>query len=259
MEKTALITGASSGIGMEMAKIFAQNGITLVLVARRENILEKLKLELEEQYKIKVFNIIRDLSEVDSANDIYDIVKLENINIDFLINNAGFGNYGKFVETDWLREHHMINLNITTLTYLTKLFLKDIVQNNSGRIMNVASTAAFQPGPLMAVYYATKAYVMYLSEAIADELKGTNVSITTLCPGPTISEFKETAALGTSGLFNRRSLPESREVARFGYNAMMKGKRVVVHGFTNKLLAFFTKILPRKLVISSIHQLSKQK
>ncbi len=259
MSKTALITGASGGIGYEMAKILAAKNINLVLVARSEHVLEKMKIDLEAEHNIKVFNIIRDLSEIDSAKDIYDIVRLENIQIDYLINNAGFGYYGRFTETDWEKEYDMIQLNIIALTWLTKLFLKDMLKRNEGRIMNVASTAAFQPGPLMAVYYATKSFVLYLSEAIAEEISSSNVTITTLCPGPTGTGFKDNAELGNSGLFKQTKIADAGEVAAYGINAMMKGKRLAVHGLMNKIMAFSNRLLPRKLILKTVHQLSKQK
>ncbi|MFP4548865.1 MAG: SDR family NAD(P)-dependent oxidoreductase [Fidelibacterota bacterium] len=259
MSKTALITGASGGIGNEMAKILAAKNINLVLVARSEHVLEKMKLDLEAEHNIKVFNIIRDLREFDSAKDIYDIIKLENIPIDYLINNAGFGYYGKFTETGWEKEYDMIQLNIIALTYLTKLFLKDMLKRNEGRIMNIASTAAFQPGPLMAVYFATKSFVLYLSEAIAEEISNSDVTITTLCPGPTGTGFEDNAELGDSGLFKQTKIADAGEVAAYGINAMMKGKRLAVHGLMNKIMAFSNRLLPRKFILKTIHQLSKQK
>lgn len=257
MSETALITGASSGIGMEMAKILAAKKINLVLVARSEHLLEKLKLELEKEHSITVFNIVRDLSEIDSAKDVYDIIKMENIQIDYLINNAGFGDFGKFTETDWKKEYDMIQLNIVALTYLTKLFLQDMVKRDNGRIMNVASTAAFQPGPLMAVYYATKGFVLSLSEAIAEEIRGSRVTITTLCPGPTETAFEKNAALTDSSLFKRMKVAKANDVADYGIQAMMKGRSIAVHGLMNKIMAFSNRVLPRKLILKAIHQIAK--
>ncbi len=259
MSKTALITGASGGIGREMANTLAAKNVNLVLVARSEHVLEKMKLDLEAHHNIMVFNIVRDLSEIDSARDIYDIVKLKNISIDYLINNAGFGDYGKFFNTDWEKEYAMIQLNIVALTYLTKLFLHDMLERNAGKIMNVASTAAFQPGPLMAVYYATKSFVLYLSEAIAEEIADSNVTITTLCPGPTGTGFKDNAELGDSGLFKRAKIADAGDVATYGIAAMLKGKRLAVHGIMNKIMAFSNRLLPRKLILKTVHQLSKEK
>ena len=163
---TALITGASSGIGLELAKVHASKGGDLVLVARNKLRLDELKTELESKFKVKVYTIGKDLSLANSAQEVYNETKNQNIEIDYLINNAGFGDFGMFVDTDWNKELQMINLNITTLTHFTKLYLQDMVKRGSGRIMNVASTAAFQSGPTMAVYFATKAYVLSFSEAI---------------------------------------------------------------------------------------------
>jgi uncharacterized protein len=190
MKHTALITGASNGIGLELAKIHASKGDDLVLVARNKTKLDELKTELENQYTIKVYTIGKDLSGFNAAQEVYDETTKQNIQIDYLINNAGFGDFGMFTETDWNKEFQMINLNITTLTQFTKLYLQDMVKRRSGKIMNVASTAAFQSGPTMAVYCATKAYVLSFSEAVNNEVSDQGVTITTLCPGPTESGFQ---------------------------------------------------------------------
>ena len=223
--KTALITGASNGIGLELAKVFAAKGNNLVLVARNETKLNELKQELETQYKIKVVTMAKDLSLADAALDICNQTKEKSIFIDYLINNAGFGDFGMFAETDWNKELQMINLKITTLTQFTKLYLKDMIKNKGGRIMNVASTAAFQSGPTMAVYYATKAYVLSFSEAVDNEVRDKGATITTLCPGATESGFQAAAAMEESALIKGRKLPSSKEVAEYGYKAMMKDKQ----------------------------------
>ncbi len=246
---TALITGASNGIGLELAKIHASKGGDLVLVARNKPNLDKLKAEIERQYKVKVYNICKDLSTYNSAQEVYDEIKMQNIQIDYLINNAGFGDFGMFVETDWHKEEQMINLNITTLTQFTKLYLKDMVVRRNGRIMNVASTAAFQSGPTMAVYYATKAYVLSFSEAISNEVGDKGVTITTLCPGATASGFQAAAAMEESALVKGRKLPSANEVAEYGYKAMMKGKVVAIHGLVNYIMANSVRFLPRALVV----------
>jgi short-subunit dehydrogenase len=252
---TALITGASGGIGYELAKIHAANGDDVVLVARQKNKLDALKQELGQHYKVKVLVIAADLSKHDSARVLYDEVKKNNIQIDYLINNAGFGDYGMFCETSWEKEEQMIGLNITTLTQLTKLFLLDMVKRGNGKIMNLASTAAFQPGPGMAVYYATKAYVLHFSEAINNEVKDKGVTVTALCPGPTESGFQEAAAMQGSKLVDGKKLPTSKTVAEYGYKAMMAGKAVAIQGAMNRFLVGTVRFTPRALVVKVIRRL----
>ena len=246
---TALITGASNGIGLELAKVHASKGGDLVLVARNKAKLDEVKTELERQYKVKVYTIGKDLSAHNSAKEVYDETTKQNIQIDYLINNAGFGDFGMFVETDWNKELQMINLNITTLTQFTKLYLQDMVKRRSGKIMNVASTAAFQSGPTMAVYYATKAYVLSFSEAVDNEVSDKGVTITTLCPGATESGFQAAAAMEESNLVKGRKLPTSKEVAEYGYASMMKGKTVAIHGLMNWIMANSVRFTPRAIVV----------
>jgi short-subunit dehydrogenase len=246
---TALITGASNGIGLELAKIHASKGGNLVLVARNKFKLDELKTELEQQYRVKVFTIGKDLSTANAAQEVYDETTKKHIQIDYLINNAGFGDFGMFAETDWNKELQMINLNITTLTKFTKLYLKDMVQRNTGKIMNVASTAAFQSGPTMAVYYATKAYVLSFSEAIDNEVRDQGITVTALCPGATESGFQAAAAMEESNLVKGKKLQTSKEVAEYGYKAMMKGKTVAIHGLMNWIMANSVRFTPRALVV----------
>ena len=246
---TALITGASNGIGLELAKIHASKGGNLVLVARNKAKLDELKTELENQYKVSVYTIGKDLSANNSAQEVYEETTKQNIKIDYLINNAGFGDFGMFVETNWSKELQMINLNITTLTQFTKLYLQDMVKRRSGKIMNVASTAAFQSGPTMAVYYATKAYVLSFSEAVDNEVSDKGVTVTTLCPGATESGFQAAAAMEESNLVKGKKLPTANEVAVFGYASMMKGKTVAIHGLMNYLMANSVRFIPRALVV----------
>jgi uncharacterized protein len=246
---TALITGASNGIGFELAKIHASKGGNLVLVARNKSKLEELKIELENRYKVKVYVIGKDLSALNSAKEVYDETTAQNIEIDYLINNAGFGDFGMFYETDWNKELQMINLNITTLTHFTKLYVQDMVKRKSGKIMNVASTAAFQSGPTMAVYYATKAYVLSFSEAVDNEVRDQGIAITTLCPGATESGFQAAAAMEESALVKGKKLPTSKEVAIYGYASMMKGKTVAIHGWMNWIMANSVRFTPRALVV----------
>ncbi len=249
MKNTALITGASNGIGLELAKVHASKGGDLVLVARNKTKLDELKAELESQFKVSVYTIGKDLSANNSAQEVYDETTKQNIQIDYLINNAGFGDFGMFAETEWNKELQMINLNITTLTQFTKLYLQDMVKRKSGKIMNVASTAAFQSGPTMAVYYATKAYVLSFSEAVDNEVSVKGVTVTTLCPGPTESGFQAAAAMEESNLVKGKKLPTAKEVAEYGYSSMMKGKTVAIHGMMNWIMANSVRFTPRALVV----------
>jgi uncharacterized protein len=246
---TALITGASNGIGLELARVHASKGDNLVLVARNLDKLNDIKSELEKKFNIKVYNIGKDLSKPDAALEVYNETTQQKIQIDYLINNAGFGDFGMFVETDWQKELQMINLNITTLTQFTKLYLQDMVKRGNGKIMNVASTAAFQSGPTMAVYYATKAYVLSFSEAVDNEVSDKGVTITTLCPGATESGFQAAAAMEESALVKGKKLPTSKEVAEYGYKSMMSGKTVAIHGMMNYLMANSVRFTPRALVV----------
>jgi len=249
MTRTALITGASSGIGWELAKIFAANKTNLVLVARSRQKLEQLANELRSQHGIAIEIIVKDLSNYETAQEIYDSCSQKSIQIDYLVNNAGFGDFGMFAERDWDKQLQMINLNVTALTFLTRLFLPGMISHGYGKVMNVASTAAFQPGPTMAVYYATKAYVLHFSEAIANELERTGVTVTALCPGATESGFQAASDMQESKLVKNKKLPASKEVADYGYKAMMKGKRVAIHGAKNYFLANTVRFTPRNLVV----------
>ncbi len=249
MKNTALITGASNGIGLELAKVHASKGGDLVLVARNKSKLDSLKADLEKKFNISVYIIGKDLSASNSADEVFNETSSQNIQIDYLVNNAGFGDFGMFTETEWSKEFQMINLNITTLTRFTKLYLKDMVKRGSGKIMNVASTAAFQSGPTMAVYYATKAYVLSFSEAVNNEVSDKGVTVTTLCPGATESGFQVAAAMEESALVKGKKLPTSKEVAEYGYAAMIKGKTVAIHGFMNYMLANSVRLFPRKLIV----------
>jgi uncharacterized protein len=246
---TALITGASNGIGLELAKIHASKGDNLVLVARNFSKLTELKSELEKQFSVSVKVIEKDLSVPDAAREVYDETTTMNINVDYLINNAGFGDFGMFYETDWNKELQMINLNITALTQLTKLYLKEMVKQGNGKIMNVASTAAFQSGPTMAVYYATKAYVLSFSEAVDNEVRDKGITVTALCPGATESGFQAAAAMEESNLVKGRKLPSAKTVAEYGYKAMMSGKTVAIHGLLNYIMANSVRFIPRALIV----------
>jgi uncharacterized protein len=249
MSKTVLITGASNGIGYEFAHIFAEKGAILILVARNKEKLDKLKTTLEEKYNISVLSIGKDLSNPGAAKDIYDEVKNKSMSVDYLVNNAGFGDFGFFADSDWSRQEQMINLNIITLAHLTWLFLPDMICKRSGRILNLASTASFQPGPTMSVYFATKAFVLSFSEAVNEEVKRYGITVTALCPGSTESGFHAAAEKPGRKLPDRPNLPSAREVAEYGYRSMMKGKAVAIHGFRNNILANSVRFAPRSLVV----------
>jgi uncharacterized protein len=246
--KTALITGASSGIGYEFTRLFAKNGYDLVLAARSEKQLMQLAHDLKEKFGVSVKVIVKDLSQASAPEEIFTELQQEGVTIDVLVNNAGFATYGMFAEIDLAAELQEMQLNMVTLTHLTKLFLPDMLKRRRGKILNVASTAAFQPGPLMAVYYATKAYVLSFSEALANELRGTGVSVTTLCPGPTESGFQKRASIEESRLVSGKKIMDAARVARAGYRALMAGKTVVIPGLRNKILAEAVRFSPRKMV-----------
>jgi uncharacterized protein len=254
--KTALITGASTGIGRDLAELFARDGHHLILTARNESQLQDLAGKLREQYRINAEVLVQDLSLADGPARIFE--QLRSRTIDYLINNAGFGSYGPFAEADTAGQLAMLQVNIVSLTYLTRLFLPSMIQRHGGRIMNVASVAAFLPGPLMAVYYATKAYVLSFSEALATELSPAGITVTALCPGPTTTEFQNRAGIGESPLF-RIGVMTSTKVAQLGYNGMMAGKRAVVTGFSNKLSALSTRLVPRSTAAAIAHRLNKKR
>src|SRR5208337_3744899 len=215
------------------------------------------KREIENSAPVSVKIIVKDISQPGAGEDIYRELESEKISVDILINNAGVGHLGAFTEIDWRQDTDMIATNITALTHMTKLFVKDMIARKQGKIMNVASTAAFQPGPLMAVYYASKAYVLSFSEAIAYELQGTGVTVTALCPGPTSTDFAKVADMERSNLFMFKPPASASDVARYGYDAMMKGKTVAVHGVVNKIIAFSVRLSPRKflpLIVRLLHK-----
>lgn len=252
MNKTALITGASGGIGLELAKEHAKYGGDLVLVARSKEKLEQIKQEIEKNFSVSVKIIVKDLSHPNSAQEVYDEIVKSNIIIDYLINNAGFGTYGLFMDSDLQKQEEMINLNILTLVKLTRLFLPLMLERQFGKIMNVASTAAFQPGPTMAVYYASKAFVLHFSEALSNELIGKGITVTAFCPGATQSGFQEAAAMQESRLVRGRKLSSSAEIAQSGYSAMLKGKVVAIPGLLNKFGAWSVRFAPRGLVVKLV-------
>lgn len=238
-----LITGASSGIGLEFARICAREGHDLVLVARNRKRLEEIAAELGAA-GVKVQVVAADLGSPDAPQQI----EREAGNIDILVNNAGLGVYGKFAETPLAEDVNLMRVNMESLVVLTKLFLPAMIQAGSGRILNVASTAAFQPGPLMALYYASKAFVLSFSEAIANELHGTGVTVTVLCPGPTLTDFQRRAKMEDSNLVKRLGAMDAASVAEAGYRGLMGGKTLVIPGVRNRMLAESVRFAPRKLV-----------
>jgi uncharacterized protein len=239
-----LITGASSGIGFELAKIFAKNNHDLVLVSRdKAALVEKAKM-LHDTYKVKVVVIPKDLSFYNSPKEVYAELKNKQVEVDILVNNAGFGSVGKVWNDNYDNDVQMIGVNVTSLTLLTQLILKDMVEKKKGKILQVSSIAAYLPGEEMAVYYATKAYVSSLSCSIREEIRKTGVTMTTLCPGPTTTGFEKRAGVD----FSNWHPMSSEAVAIAGYKGLMKGKKVVIPGFRNKLVVFLSKILPSSVI-----------
>ena len=244
---TALITGASGGIGYEFARLCARDHHHLVLVARSSDKLAQVASELQTR-GVSVRTVALDLAEPPAAKFLFDQLQREGIAVDILINNAGFGAFGEFAQMPDDQIFGQINLNITALTQLTKLFLPPMLARHAGRIMNIASTAGFQPGPLMAVYYATKAYVISFSEAIANELKDSGVTVTCFCPGATHTGFARRAGNDKSRLFKQLGAMNADKVALDGYRALMEGRTLAISGLHNWLVAQSTRLGPRKMV-----------
>jgi len=252
---TALVTGASSGIGLELVQLFARDGYRVVMVARGAEKLREIGKDLELRMGALATVVAADLSDPDAPPAIFRRVEDEGIEVDVLVNNAGYGTYGHFSETDVVEELKMIQVNVTALTHLTKLFLPGMIRRKRGAILNVASTAAFQPGPLMAAYYATKAYVLSLSEALANELEATGVTVTALCPGPTKTGFQAGAKMEASRLVRGPWVMDAARVARAGYDGMRRGKTIVIPGLANKLLAQSVRFTPRRMVTRIVRQM----
>ncbi len=255
--KTALITGASFGIGMEFARIFAREGYSLVLVARSADKLRQVASELEKAYGTLSLILATDLTDPGASAYVLDQTTRAGIRVDVLVNNAGFGQYGLFAENDLEECLRQIQLNVTTLTHLTRLYLPAMIERKNGGILNVASTAAFQPGPLMAVYFATKAYVLHLSEALSNELKGTGVTVTCLCPGATATEFHKRAKATGQRLLRFGSM-DARAVAEDGYRALMAGKPVAISGFKNWLVAQSVRFSPRRMATAVARKIQEK-
>jgi hypothetical protein len=257
MKKIALITGASSGIGRELAHIHAATGGDLVLVARSTQKLNELKIELESKYKVIAVVVTKDLTAPNATQELYEEVKSLNIEVDYLINNAGFGGIGKFIERKLDEDVSMIQLNVVALTQLTHLFSQDFVKRASGKVLNVSSTASLIPGPLQATYYATKAFVTSFSNALSEELRGTGVTVTNLMPGATDTDFGKVSGMDKTKLFD--APVSARQVAQDGYDAMLSGEIDIISGltFSQKLLMKMMPFMPKKMVLKQIREMQE--
>jgi short-subunit dehydrogenase len=254
--ETVLITGASSGIGCEFSKLFAEKGYNLVITARREDKLEEIKKMYPEN---KIDIIACDLGTETGARYLCEEIKKRNIKIDILINNAGFGLFGEFFETDIEKERKMIDLNVKALIELSKYFLKEMLERNSGKILNVASIAAFQPGPYMSVYYGSKAFVLSFTEAVRNEIRKTGVSMSALCPGPVETEFEKSSELTKSKLFSKLKPVTAKKVAYAGYKGLMKNKAVIIPGFLNRFVVTAGVFVPTGIKVNMARKIQEKK
>src|SRR2546421_8102087 len=257
MSKTALITGASGGIGYELALLLASDGFDCILVARSRDKLDELAARLESEFRVKTLVVARDLSKPSAVDEIDEEVSAASMKVDVLVNNAGFPVYGRFVDTDLRTELEMLQVNVVALTALTKLFVRGMVERGNGRILNLASTAAFVPGPLMAVYYASKAYVLSFSQALANELQGTGVTVTSLAPRPTRRGLQKRGVMEDSRLV-RGQIADAKSVAAAGYRGMMLGKTIVIPGFSNKLIPWVARVSPRGTVTRVVRRMQER-
>lgn len=255
---TALVTGASGGIGEELARLFAADGHDLVLLARSGDKLARLAEELEGKHGVAAHVLTADLARPEAPQEVFQELQGAGVTVDALVNNAGFGSYGLFAETDLKWELELLQVNVVALTHLSKLFLPGMLARRRGYLLHVASTASFQPGPLMAVYYASKAYVLSLSEALANECAGTGVVVSALCPGPTETGFVAAAGMGDSKLFDR-AVMDARTVAEAGYRGLLAGKTIVIPGFRNNLLARSIGFFPRNLVTKVVRGIQEKR
>lgn len=260
---TVLITGASAGIGLELARCFARGRYDLILVARREDKLREIAADLEERHGIAAQVLVEDLSDPNSPARIVQVLAERDLRVDILVNNAGFAEYGPFVETDADTMARVLNVNIAALTLLSRALLPSMIEaarrdGKKRRILNVGSVAGFLPGPLMAVYYASKAYVLSLSESMASELAEHNISVTCLCPGPTHSEFQDVAGMELSKM-SQSVMMDAAIVAREGYRGCLRGEVLVIPGASNKIGAFVPRLLPRKLMARLVRGVQERK
>lgn len=250
MNDWVLITGASSGIGLELARLLAADRFNLILVARNETRLRQLAVQLRAANGIETKVVVQDLSAPNAANAVFESV--QGIPVSILVNNAGLGFYGGFAQSDFNEQTQMMQVNITALVQLTHLFLPGMLARKNGRVLNVASTAAFQPGPMINVYYATKAFVHSFSYALSQELEGSGVTVTTLCPGTTHTEF---FSRGHFGAHRAPFTMSARDAASAGYRGLMRGQRVVIPGWTNKITSIFAKRLPLRLTTAVVRRI----
>ena len=254
MKKIALITGASSGIGKELARIHASKYGDLILIARRTEELELLKKELEEKHAIKVWIFVKDLTSKNAAKEVYEFTKSNQLEVDYLFNNAGFGGHGFFVDRPIAKDLEMIDLNVSALVELSHLFLQDMKKRKAGKILNTASTAGFLPGPLQATYFATKAFVVSFSEALAHELKPHNIGVTALCPGPVKTEFEKTAGMTGGNLFEKAA--SAKSTAEKGYRAMEKGKVICISDpVLNILIQYIMPFIPKAIIPGMVQKM----
>lgn len=256
MSKTAIITGGASGLGFELSLLLARDNYNLILIDLDASKLETAKSDILKTYDIKISLIEQDLSMPHAAEIVFETIK--ETPVDVLINNAGFGLFGKFADTEWKREMDMLQLHVITTTHLTKLVLAGMLRQNSGKILNLSSLAGFQPGPLMSIYYASKAYMLSFSQAIANELKGTGITVTVLCPGPTKTSFQDVVSGSSSKNKLTFNIANAKEVAAYGYKAMHKGKTVAVPGTLNKLLAGMPRILSRDRAAAIVRKIQEK-
>ncbi|NMH88000.1 SDR family oxidoreductase [Flavivirga sp. Y03] len=257
MSKTALVTGAASGLGYELAFLLIKDDYNLVLVDIDAPKLKEVKQFFNKTYKNTVTILVKDLSQPDVAQEIYNEVKQLPV-IDVLVNNAGFGLFGTFANTDWKRESEMLHLHVLTTTHLTKLILPAMISRESGKILNISSLAAFQPGPMMSMYYASKSYILSFSEAIANELKGTGVTVTALCPGPTKTLFQQTVSSNCSENKISFNMACPTDVAQYGYNAMKRGKTVAIPGVFNKFLSTIPRFVTRNMATRIVRNIQEK-
>lgn len=257
MEGYALVTGGTSGIGLELALNFARDGINLCLVSRSEDKLKEVAKKISLEYEVEVLSVPMDLSEDDAPFRLYNLLKEKGIQVDYLVNNAGVGSFGRLKDTEMKVEENLVKLNILALLRLTKLFVPDMVDRRYGYVLNVSSMAAFLPGPIMANYYASKAYVLSLSEALHEELKGTGVKVSVLCPGPVKTGFQAAAGIRKYD-GSKYFMKKAKEVADIGYVAMWKGKPVAIPGLISKLLPRVFAIIPRSCLRKAVMASQKE-
>ncbi len=253
-EKYVLVTGASTGIGYELAKLFAKDGYKLFIVSRDLQKLDKVAAELAQEYNTEVIPVQKDLFKKEEAFELYDEIKMRGIDIDILVNNAGQGQYGEFTDTDINREIDIINLNIVSVVILTKLFLQDMVKRGNGKILNLSSIASKVPGPWQSVYHGTKAFIQSFTEAIRSEVKDKGITVTALLPGATATDFFNKADMLAAKNVQDGKLADASEVAQDGYDALMKGDDMVVSGFKNKMQVAMGNILPDETVANKVYK-----